>query len=90
MINSIRKIKRYKKFVYNMDIMRYDTYVSTAIIISVDLRFGSEPPRSLSFGIYISQLILFVRVCSYVDDFNNRNLWTAKLLKQANQHHKIC
>ena len=33
---------------------------------------------------YISQLIRFARVCSNVDDFNNRKLFlTAKLLKQA-------
>ena len=39
-------------------------------------------PRSPSYGVYISQLIRFDRVCSYVDDFNNRNLFlTAKLLK---------
>ena len=30
-------------------------------------------PRSPSYGVYISQLIRFARVCSYVDDFNNRN-----------------
>ena len=29
-------------------------------------------------------------MCSYVDDFNNRNLFlTAKLLKQGNTYHKI-
>ena len=39
-------------------------------------------PRSPSYGVYISQLIRFARVCSNVDDFNNRNLFfTAKLLK---------
>ena len=26
-----------------------------------------------SYGVYISQLIHFSRVCSHVDDFNNRN-----------------
>ena len=31
--------------------------------------------RSPSYGIYISQLIRFARVCSNVDDFNNRNLF---------------
>ena len=37
-------------------------------------------PRSLSNGIYISQLIRFARVCPNVDDFNNTNLFlTAKL-----------
>ena len=40
--------------------------------------------RSPSYAVYISQLIRFARVCSNVDDFNNRNLFlTAKLLKQG-------
>ena len=40
-------------------------------------------PRSPSYGVYISQLIRFARVCSNIDDFNNRTLFmTAKLLKQ--------
>ena len=44
----------------------------------------------LPSGVYISQLIRFARVCSNVDDFNNRNLFlTAKLLKQGYRHHKI-
>ena len=34
-----------------------------------------DVPRSPSCGVYISQLIRFARVCSYVDDFNNRNLF---------------
>ena len=39
-----------------------------------------DVPRSPSYGVYISQLIRFARVCSNVDDFNNRNLFlTAKL-----------
>ena len=32
-----------------------------------------DVPRSPSFGVYISQLIHFAKVCSNVDDFNNRN-----------------
>ena len=49
-----------------------------------------DVPRSPSYGVYISQLICFARVCSYVDDFNNRNLFlTAKLLKQCYRYHKI-
>ena len=49
-----------------------------------------DVPRSPSYGVYISQLIRFARVCSYVDDFNNRNLFlTAKLLKQGYRYHKI-
>ena len=47
-------------------------------------------PRSPSYGVYISQLICFARVCSNVDDFKNRNLFlTAKLLKQGYRYHKI-
>ena len=49
-----------------------------------------DVPRSPSYGVYISQLIRFARVCSNVDDFNNRNLFsTAKLLKQCYRYHKF-
>ena len=48
-----------------------------------------DVPRSPSYGVYISQLIRFARVCSNVDDFNNRNLFlTAKLLKQGYRYKK--
>ena len=41
--------------------------------------FDGDVPRSPSYGVYISQLIRFARVCSNVDYFNNRNLFlTAK------------
>ena len=43
-----------------------------------------------SYGLYISQLIRFARVCSNVDDFNKRNLFlTANVLKQGYIYHKI-
>ena len=49
-----------------------------------------DVPRSPSYGVYIFQLICFARVCSNVDDFNNRNLFlTAKLLKQGYRYYKI-
>ena len=49
-----------------------------------------DVPHSPSYGVYISQLIRFARVCSNVDDFNNRNLFlTAGLLKQGYGYHKI-
>ena len=49
-----------------------------------------DVPRSASFGVYISQLIRFARVSSYVDDFNNRNkVLTAKLLRQGYRYHKL-
>ena len=46
--------------------------------------FDGDVPRSPSYDEYISQHIRFARVCSNVDDFNNRNLFlTVKLLKQG-------
>ena len=49
-----------------------------------------DVPRSPSYGVYISQLIRFARVCSNVDDFNNRNYFLpAKLLKKGYRYHKI-
>ena len=35
-----------------------------------------DVPRTPSYGVYISQLIRFARVCSNVDDFNKRNLFS--------------
>ena len=49
-----------------------------------------DVPRRPSYGVYISQLIRFVRVCSHVDDFNTRNKCsTVKLLKQGYRYHKL-
>ena len=46
--------------------------------------------RCPSYGVYISQLIRFARVCSNIDDFNDRNFFLiAKLLKQGYRYHKI-
>ena len=46
--------------------------------------------RSTSYGVYISQLIRFVRVSSHADDFNTRNkVLTAKFLRQGYRYHKI-
>ena len=49
-----------------------------------------DVPSSSSYGVYISQLIHFARVCSNVEDSNISNLFlTAKLLKQGYRYHKI-
>ena len=49
-----------------------------------------DVPRRPSYGVYISQLIRFARVCSHVDDFNTRNkCLTAKLLKQSYRYQKL-
>ena len=46
--------------------------------------------RSTPYGVYISQLIRFARVSSYVTDFHNRNKWlTQKVLKQGYRYHKL-
>ena len=57
----------------------------------IDFPFlDGDVPRSASYGVYISQLIRFARVSSYVDDFNTRNkVWTAKLLRQGYRYHKL-
>ena len=45
---------------------------------------NGDVPRRPSYGVYISQLIRFAKVCSHVDDCNARNkCLTAKLLKQG-------
>ena len=76
--NSIVSSKIYDK--------RDDFNFETVIFPFVD----GDVPRSPSYGVYISQPICFAWVCSYVDDFNNRNLiLTAKLLKQGYRYHKI-
>ena len=49
-----------------------------------------DVPRRPSYGVYISQLIRFARVCSHVEDFNARNkCLTSKLLKQGYRYHKL-
>ena len=47
-----------------------------------------DVPRRASYGVYISQLIRFARVCDHVADFNARNkCLTAKLLQQSYRYH---
>ena len=53
--------------------------------IIVNFRFlDGDVPRRPSYGLYISQLIRFSRVCSHVDDLNTSNkCLTAEILKQG-------
>ena len=47
-----------------------------------------DVPRSMSYGVYISQLFCFARTSSYITEFNTRNkLLTQKLLKQGYRYH---
>ena len=49
-----------------------------------------DVPRRPTYGVYISQLNRFARVCSHVTDFNARNKsLTAKLLQQGYRYHKL-
>ena len=49
-----------------------------------------DVPRRPSYGVYISQLIRFARVCSHVEEVNAHNkCLTAKLLKQCYRYHKL-
>ena len=49
-----------------------------------------DVPRRASYGVYISQLIRFARVCNHVTDFNARNkCLTAKLLQQGYRYYKL-
>ena len=59
-------------------------------LTSVETSTVCDVPRRPSYGVYISQLIRFARVCSHVDDFNTRNkCLTAKLIKQGYRYHKL-
>ena len=49
-----------------------------------------DVPRRASYGVYISQLIMFARVCNHVADINARNkCLTAKLLQQGYRYHNF-
>ena len=49
-----------------------------------------DVPRSTSYGVYISQLIRFVRASSNLSDFSYRNkALTAKLLRQGYRYFKL-
>ena len=48
-----------------------------------------DVPLALSYGVCISQLLRYARVCCNVLDFNERNLCiTGKLLSQGFRYHK--
>ena len=59
------------------------------IIVNFPLLDG-DVPRRASYGVYISQLIRFARVCNHVTGFNAQNkCLTAKLLQQGYRYHKL-
>ena len=49
-----------------------------------------DVPLAPSYGVYISQLVRFARVCNNIGDFNERNLFISeKLLHQGFRYHKL-
>ena len=56
----------------------------------IKLILDCDVPRLPSYGVYISQLIKFDRVCIHIEVFNARNkCLTAKLLRQGYLYHKL-
>ena len=69
--------KAYVPFLFDFDIVNFPF-------------LDGDVPRRASYGVYISQLIRFARVCNHVTDFNARNkCLTAKLLQQGYRYHKL-
>ena len=59
-------------------------------MISAMTFLDDDVPRRASYGVYISQLTRFARVCNHVTDFNARNkCLTTKLLQQGYRYHKL-
>ena len=72
---SIAKGFASSKIYDTRDDFDFDIYVVHFPILDGDV------PRRASYGVYISQLVRFARVCNHVADFNARNIClTTKLL----------
>ena len=79
----------------DLHLSTFDDFVKTKIydkrddfdFDNVNLPFlDGDVPRSIPYGVYISQLIRFALVSSHVDYFNIHNkVLTAKLLKQGHR-----
>ena len=68
----------------------YDKRDDSSFPISNFLFLDGDVPLAPFYGVYISQLVRFARVCSDVIDFNERNQCiTGKLLSQAFRYHKL-
>ena len=73
-----------------------DRFVSSKLYDDFDFAIVNFPfldgdiPRNTSYGVYISQLIRFVRVSTHLTDFNaNNKSLTAKFLEQGCRYHKL-
>ena len=73
-------------FVIGLFILKFTTKGMIFHFQSLTILFSMTP----SYGVYISQLVRFARVCNNVSDFNERNLFiTDKLLHQGFRYHKL-
>ena len=73
-------------------LLKFMIYVLTLILIYiVNFPFlDGDVPRRASYGVYISQLIRFAKVCNHVADITARNkCLTAKLLQQGYRYYKL-
>ena len=70
-----------------------DSFLLKFMINAMTLIFpflDGDVPRRASYGVYISKLSRFARVCNHVANFNARNkCLTAKLLQQGYRYHKL-
>ena len=80
-IKTFNSTSRYLDDLLNIDNPYFEGIVNQ--IYPSELRLNKAPRRH-SYGVYISQLIRFARVCSHVDDFNTHNkCLTAKFLNRV-------
>ena len=60
-----------------------------AIVVNFPFLDGTDF-GSPFYDVYILQLVHFVRVCSNIEELNNRNKFvTSSLLKKGYQYHKL-
>ena len=101
MITNIRRQQHKNRFNFDIvNLIGFDTVnlIDFDIVDLIDFDFDivnfpfldGDVPRRASYGVYISQLIRFARVCNHVTDSNARNkCLTAKLLQQGYRYHKL-
>ena len=82
--------RRFVEFFGNsMDRIGHEHFLAT-VDFKLSYLVGPKTKFRVSYGVYISQLIRFARVCNHVTDFNARNkCLTAKLLQQGYRYHKL-
>ena len=81
----------HRPFLMILFIPKFMINVTNLILkLSISLFLDGDVPHSTSYGVYISQLILFARASSHVPDLNTHNkLLTQKFLKQGYRYHKL-